>query len=137
MENRKVEQRCTYTIMKDIQNRNDILLIMKTFYDKLLADKSISYIFTDVAKVNLKEHFPILIDFWHSMLFGSGTYGRNAMQPHIDLAKKSKLTKQHFKTWLGYLNDSIDQHFEGKMAHAMKARAQNIGSLMEHKVGAE
>ena len=123
--------------MNDIQNRNDILLIMKTFYDKLLADDSINYLFTDVAKVNLKEHFPILVDFWHSMLFGSGTYNRNAMQPHIDLAKKSKLTKEHFQTWLRYLNDSIDELHEGKLAHAMKARAQNIGSLMEHKVGVE
>lgn len=122
--------------MEDIKNRNDILLIMKTFYDKLLADESISYIFTDVAKVNLKEHFPILVDFWHSMLFGSGTYGRNAMQPHIDLAKKSKFTKEHFTTWLGYLNESIDELHEGKMAHAMKARAQNIAGLMEYKVGA-
>lgn len=123
--------------MEDINNRNDILLIMKTFYDKLLADESINYIFTDVAKVNLKEHFPILVDFWHSMLFGSGTYGRNAMQPHIDLAKKTKLTKQHFQTWLGYLNESIDELHEGKLAHAMKARAQNIDGLMEFKVGAE
>jgi len=123
--------------MNDIQNRNDILLIMKTFYDKLLADDSINYLFTDVAKVNLKEHFPILVDFWHSMLFGSGTYNRNAMQPHIDLAKKSKLTKEHFQTWLRYLNDSIDELHEGKLAHAMKARAQNIGSLMQHKVGVE
>lgn len=123
--------------MEDINNRNDILLIMKTFYDKLLADESINYIFTDVAKVNLKEHFPILVDFWHSMLFGSGTYGRNAMQPHIDLAKQTKLTKQHFQTWLGYLNESIDELHEGKLAHAMKARAQNIAGLMEFKVGAE
>lgn len=123
--------------MNDIQNRNDILLIMKTFYDKLLADESIAYLFTDVAKVNLKEHFPILVDFWHSMLFGSGTYGRNAMQPHIDLAAQSKLTKAHFTTWLGYLNESIDELHEGKLAHAMKARAQNIAGLMEYKVGAE
>ena len=123
--------------MKDIANRNDILLIMDSFYSKLLADKDISYIFTDVAKVNLKEHFPILIDFWHSMLFGSGTYGRNAMQPHIDLAAKSKLTKKHFEIWLGYLNQSIDELYEGKYAHAMKSRAQNIAGLMEYKVGAE
>ncbi|MBT6235878.1 MAG: group III truncated hemoglobin [Bacteroidetes bacterium] len=122
--------------MQDIRNRNDILLIMNTFYGKLLVDERISYLFTDVAQVKLKEHFPVLIDFWHSMLFGSGTYNRNAMQPHIDLAAKSKLTKEHFNTWIGYLNESIDELHEGKMAHAMKARAQNIASLMEHKVGA-
>ena len=109
---------------------------MKSFYKKLLSDDSISYLFTDVAKVNLEEHFPILVNFWDSMLFGTQTYKANAMQPHIDLAKKSKLTSDHFKTWLGYLNDSIDERFEGRIAHTMKARAQNIAGLMEFKVDA-
>ncbi|PCJ67409.1 MAG: hypothetical protein COA58_03560 [Bacteroidetes bacterium] len=119
----------------DIENREDILLIMKSFYDKLLADKSISYLFTDVAKINLEEHFPVLVDFWDSMLFGTQTYKANAMQPHIDLAKKSKLTQQHFTTWLNYLNTSIDESFDGIHAHTMKARAQNIAGLMQFKVG--
>ena len=121
----------------DIETREDILLIMRSFYDKLLADESISYLFTDVAKVNLEEHFPILVDFWDSMLFGTQTYKANAMQPHIDLAKKSKLTADHFKTWLGYLFTSIDERNEGRIAHTMKARAQNIAGLMEFKVGAK
>ena len=123
--------------MRDIETREDLDTIMRSFYEKLLADDSINYLFTDVAKVNLEEHFPILIDFWHSMLFGSQTYKANAMQPHIDLARKSKLTKNHFKTWIGYLFESIDAHHEGILAHTMKARAQNIAGLMEHKVGAE
>jgi hemoglobin len=123
--------------MRDIESREDIDVIMRSFYDKLLADSSISYIFTDIAKVNLEEHFPILVDFWHSMLFGSQSYKANAMKPHIDLAKKSKFTKAHFQTWLQYLYISIDEHNEGRLAHTMKARAQNIAGLMEYKVGAE
>jgi hemoglobin len=123
--------------MEDIQNRTDILLILGTFYDKLLDDNRINYLFTDVAKVNLKEHFPILIDFWHSILLGSGTYGLNTMQPHIYLAKKTKLTKEYFQIWLSYLNESVGELYEGKLALAMKARAQNIEGLMKHKVGVE
>lgn len=122
--------------MKDIENRADILIVMKSFYTKLLSDDSISYLFTDVAQVDLEEHFPILVDFWDSMLFGTGVYRKNAMQPHIDLAKKSGLSKTHFKTWLNYLFESIDEHFDGLVAHTMKARAQNIAGLMEFKVGA-
>ncbi|MBT8327578.1 MAG: group III truncated hemoglobin [Bacteroidia bacterium] len=120
--------------LRDIETREDILLIMREFYDKLLADESIAYIFTEVAKINLEEHFPVLVDFWDSILFGSGTYQNNAMKVHIDLAKKSPLTAQHFKTWLGYLFQSIEDNFEGLKAHTMKARAQNIAGLMEFKV---
>ncbi len=120
--------------LRDIETREDILLIMKEFYDKLLADESIAYIFTEVAKINLEDHFPVLVDFWDSILFGSGTYRNNAMQVHIDLAKKSPLTQQHFKTWLTYLINSIEENFGGIKAHMMKARAQNIAGLMEFKV---
>ena len=50
--------------MTDIASREDILLIMTQFYDKLLKDESISYLFTEVAQVHLEEHFPVLVDFW-------------------------------------------------------------------------
>jgi hemoglobin len=119
--------------MNDIQTRDDIMFIMRSFYDKLLADETIAYIFTEVAQINLEEHFPVLVDFWDSILFGSGTYRNNAMQVHIDLAKKSPLTPAHFKTWLNYLIQSIEDDFEGYNAHVMKARAQNIAGLMEFK----
>ena len=37
--------------MKDIETREDILLIMRKFYDKLLADDSINFFFTKVTSV--------------------------------------------------------------------------------------
>jgi hemoglobin len=122
--------------MQDIQNREDILLIMRSFYDKLLADPSISYLFTEVAKINLEEHLPVLVDFWDSMLFGTQKYKANAMQTHIDLAKRSLFSKAHFETWLRYLFASIDDNYDGINAHTMKARAQNIAGIMEFKVAA-
>lgn len=120
--------------MKDIETREEIMKIMRNFYEKLLADPSISYVFTEVVKVDLEHHFPILVDFWDGILFGSGAYRKNAMQPHLDMAKKTPITKEHFETWLKYLFTSIDEEFEGINAHTMKARAQNIASLMEFKV---
>ncbi|GEM_PF-2383484 len=54
---------------EDIINREYILLIMRSFYDKLLADSSISHLFTEIAQVDLEDHFPRLVDFWDSMLF--------------------------------------------------------------------
>ena len=35
---------------KDIADRKDIDLLMSIFYEKLLKDNSINYIFTDVIK---------------------------------------------------------------------------------------
>ncbi len=121
-------------MLPDIANRNDILLLMRRFYLKLLADKEIEYLFTEVTHLNLDEHFPVLADFWESVLFGSGNYRNNTMQVHLDLNKKSKLTKQHFAIWLGYFMASVDELFDGPKAHEAKARAQSIAAVMEFKV---
>lgn len=118
---------------KDIENRNDLLLLMIKFYEKLLADNSISYLFTDVAKINPDHHFPVLVDFWDSILFHSDTYRKNAMQPHMDLHQKSPLTKHHFDTWLRYFKESVDELFAGDNAFIIKERATSIATVMQIK----
>jgi hemoglobin len=86
------------TLMKkDISCREDLFHLVSKFYDKLLSDDLINYLFTDVAKINLQNHLPIPVDFWDSVLFQSDTYYKNAMQPHITLHKKSPLQPQHFE----------------------------------------
>ena len=118
---------------KDIENREDLLSLMQQFYKKLLADKSINYLFTDVAKINLAHHFPVLVDFWDSILFQSGTYQKNAMQPHLVLHQKSPLTKHHFETWLLYFKASVDELFTGDNAFIIKERATSIATVMQIK----
>src|SRR6188474_1405657 len=105
---------------KDIQSREDLFELMKLFYNKLLNDRSISYLFTDVAKINLEHHLPVLVNFWESVLFQADTYRKNAMQPHMDLHSKSPLQPQHFETWLKYFKESVDELFEGEKAFMAK-----------------
>lgn len=118
---------------KDIENRDDLLLLMQQFYKKLLADDSINYLFTDIAKVNLDHHFPVLVDFWDLVLFQSNTYHKNAMQPHMALHQKSPLTKHHFETWLRYFKETVDELFAGDNAFIIKERATSIATVMQIK----
>lgn len=121
-------------MLSDIANRKDILLLMRRFYLKLLGDGKMNYLFTEVAKLDLEEHFPILADFWETILFGTGSYHKNTMQVHLDLHAKSNLNKEHFQLWLNYFIVSVDELFDGPKAHEAKARAQAIASVMEYKV---
>ena len=57
--------------MKDILNSDDLHLLVEDFYRKLLLDKSINYIFTDVVKIKLEEHLPILVTFWSQAIFNT------------------------------------------------------------------
>ena len=120
---------------KDISTREDLFLLVENFYEKLLHDETISYLFTDSAQINLDHHFPVLVDFWDSILFQSDTYGKNAMQPHLILHQKSPLQKHHFETWLMYFNATVDELFEGEKAFIAKERAKSIATVMQIKLG--
>lgn len=119
---------------KDIENREDLLLLMQEFYKKLLSDDSISYLFTAVAKIDLTHHLPVLVDFWDSILFQSDTYRKNAMQPHLSLHQQSPLQKHHFETWLRYFKATVDELFEGEKAFLAKERATSIATVMQIKI---
>ena len=119
---------------KDISNRDDILQLLTNFYNKLLADNSISYLFTDIAKIDLPHHLDILVNFWDSILFQSDTYRKNAMQPHMILHQKSPLQKHHFETWLRNFNETVDELFEGEKALLARQRALSIATIMQIRI---
>ena len=119
---------------KDIANRKDLLILVTRFYEKLLADKSISYLFTDIAKIDLPHHLDILVDFWDNILFQNDVYRKNAMQPHMVLHQQSPLQKNHFETWLRYFNETVDELFSGEKAFLAKERALSIATVMQIKI---
>ena len=82
--------------MKDIQTPEEIYIVVDEFYKKLLADDTISYIFTDVVKIKLEEHLPILVTFWSQAILGTGGYVNNLTQIHLDVNAKSYLSKELF-----------------------------------------
>ena len=118
----------------DIGSRADLELLIETFYGKLLADASISYLFTDIAKIDLPKHLPVLADFWESILFQADTYQKNAMKVHMDLHQQSPLQRQHFKTWLECFHATVDELFEGEKAELAKQRATSIATVMQIKI---
>ncbi|MES2774375.1 MAG: group III truncated hemoglobin [Bacteroidota bacterium] len=118
----------------DIESRADILVLLQQFYNKLLADPSISYIFTDVAKIDLDHHLPILADFWEMVIFQKDTYRKNAMQVHTRLHEQTPLKKEHFDTWLKYFNQTVDDLFDGEKAFIAKQRALSIATAIQIKI---
>ena len=120
--------------MNDIQTRTDLEKILAAFYEKLLQDNEIGYIFTDVAHVNLQAHLPVITDFWEQTLLRAGGYRNNVLQIHLDLNKKTPLTDTHFKIWIRHFNNTIDALFAGENAEKMKTRALSISTIMQLKL---
>lgn len=119
---------------KDITSREDIELLMKNFYHKLLNDKNISYIFTDVAKIDIDKHIPVISDFWESVLFNKNVYHNNTLKIHLDLNDKSPFLKLHFDIWLNHFNTTTDELFEGSKARLAKQRARSVATVMQIKM---
>lgn len=121
--------------MKDLNSEQDIAMLMRAFYSKMIDDPTIGYIFTDVAKLDLEEHLPKLTAFWRNALFHTGGYKSNVVQIHRDLDALSTLTPEHFKRWLFLLEETIDGYFCGDNAEKMKLRAHQIGMTIQAKLG--
>jgi hemoglobin len=117
----------------DIETRADIDDLMNRFYARALADETIGYIFTDVAKLDLDHHLPVIGDFWETLLFGTGNYqrhGRNPLQVHCALHRKSQLTAKHCRRWLELFSETVDEAFAGERAEFIKSRAEAIANRM-------
>ena len=120
--------------MNDIQNQNDLYFIVDEFYKKLLDDSRINYIFTDVVKIKIEEHLPILVTFWSQMILGTGGYTNNLTDIHLKVDKLEHLTPELFEIWLNYFNKTIDENFEGKNANEIKVQAKNLSIILQIKI---
>lgn len=120
--------------LRDIESRADIDMFVRQFYTRLLADTEISYIFTEVAKLDLEHHLPKIADFWDSILLQAPVYDGNPMQIHLKLNESTPLGKAQFDIWLGHFSDCMDELFDGPIANQAKMRAQSIALVMQTKI---
>ena len=123
--------------MHDIQNQDDLYLLVDEFYKKLLSDDSISYIFTDVVKIKIEEHLPILVTFWSQAILGTGGYVKNLTQIHLDINAKEYLSPELFKIWLEHFYNTVDENFIGQKAEQIKTQALSIATIMQIKISQE
>ena len=121
----------------DIQSREDIELLMTSFYEKVKKDDTIGFIFNDVARVNWEHHIPVICDFWETILLDAASYKKNAMEVHYILNRKVAFEEKYFQRWLSLFFETVDQFFTGKVAALAKTRAKSIADLMQFKMNQE
>jgi hemoglobin len=123
--------------MNDIQNQDDLYQLVDEFYKRLLNDDAISYIFTDVVKIKIEEHLPILVTFWSQAILGTGGYTNNLTQIHLEVNRKEHLTPELFKIWLNHFESSVNKLFCGSNAEKIKTNALNIATVLQIKIAQE
>lgn len=115
---------------KAITSHEDIEDIVARFYATMLQDPIVGYIFTDVAKIDLQQHLPIIADFWSSIVFKQKQYSNNVLAKHLELNQTIALTPGHFTRWLYLFNRAIDEQYIGSNAQLMKDRAESVAKTI-------
>lgn len=111
----------------DIRNKKDIELMIRTFYGSLFKDESIKQVF---ANTDFEAHVPHMIAFWSFVLLDEEGYKTNVFDKHVHLPIK----EEHFATWLGHFENTIDMLFEGEKAELAKLRAKTIAYTFQSKL---
>lgn len=112
---------------KDIENRDDIALLVRTFYGKLLTDSLMAPHFEGV---DFEHHFPRMIGFWAFVLLDEPMTIGNVFDKHRHLA----IDARHFDRWIQTFSETVDDFFEGKIADKAKQNAQVIGFTFQSKM---
>lgn len=120
--------------MNDIKTQEDLSLLVANFYKKLLSDNRISYIFTDIVKIKLEEHLPILVTFWSQVILGTGGYSNNLTQIHLDVDLKEHLSPELFRIWLEHFYAAVDENFIGENSEKIKTQALSLATILKIKI---
>jgi hemoglobin len=118
----------------DIRDRGDIADLVTEFYTRAFQDAALRPIFIDVAKMDREAHMPIMCDFWETVLFQAGKYGRNAFGVHLDLHQQEPLTPMHFQRWLDIWQTTVDDLFQGQKANLAKVQAGRIAGSISRRL---
>jgi hemoglobin len=121
------------TMKKDLEGREDIQLLIDSFYIKVRQDELIGPIFNDVAKVDWTHHLPVMYDFWEGVLFHKGGYAGNPMRVHKQLNERFPLEQVHFDRWLSIFRHTLDELFEGPVTEQARQRALSIATMIRIK----
>jgi len=118
----------------DISSREDIELLISSFYKSAITDKIIGVFFTEVVQMEWDKHIPLICDFWDSILFHTASFRGNPMIRHIELNKKKKLENKHFDRWIELFFSTVDDLFQGKNVDLLKEKTKAMKLLMQHKI---
>jgi hemoglobin len=112
---------------KAIENKQDVSLLVNTFYDKVLRNDELKPFF---AQLDFKMHLPKMIHFWSFVLIDEPGYSTNVTDKHMQMPIK----QEHFDIWLGLFNATVDELFEGEKADIAKQRAFTIAWTISNKM---
>lgn len=117
--------------MTKITNRDDVSLLVHTFYDKIRQHELLGPIFNGhISEEQWPAHLSKLTDFWESNLFGVRTFRGSPSKAHVnvDINLNHTISQNHFAQWLQLWFETINELFEGELADRAKEMARRMST---------
>jgi hemoglobin len=128
-----------YILKQDIQNREDIFLLVSSFYEKVRDDAVLGPIFNTTIK-DWDAHLQHLTTFWETSLFMTKKlehkYSGDPLKAHVkvDQEHHNSISELHFGLWLNLWYQTLDELFEGEVVENAKRRARKMGTFLHLKI---
>lgn len=117
--------------MKSIETREDIAVLVNSFYAKIRQDDLLGDIFNaHIAEEDWPAHLVKLTDFWETNLFRVPKFKGNPTLKHLQVDKNLdyKIKQNHFGRWLQLWFETIDELYEGDLAFKAKNAARKMAT---------
>ena len=119
---------------RDISSRDDIMILVNSFYNEVKQDESLRIIFNDVAKINWETHLPKMYDFWENVIFHTGAYRGNTLKVHLNLNDLYPILAEHFERWIELFTKTVNELFEGENAQMALNKSGSISTVIRVKL---
>lgn len=113
--------------MREIEKREDVEKLVRTFYGKVLQDEKLKPFFADL---DFEAHLPKMIHFWAFVLLDEPDYKTNVTEKHMNMPLK----KKHFDRWLFLFSETVNELFSGEKAEMAVQRANTIAWTIGNKM---
>jgi hemoglobin len=123
-------------MLRDIESREDLELLVNEFYRHVRVDEVLGPIFNRIIGDDWSHHLPIMYTFWNTVLFGAEGYKGQAVGKHVEIDRKMPLNEEHFDRWISLWRQTVDRMFEGDNADRIKDKANTMLQLIQFKVQA-
>lgn len=119
--------------MKAIVSRDDVRLLVHSFYDKIRADQVLGPIFkASISDEKWPGHLDKMVDFWMGNLFGIKGFKGEPILAHVKADNKidNKINQEHFAYWIRLWFETLDENFEGEKCQKAKDVARMLTTPM-------
>lgn len=102
--------------------------LVQRFYTAVLADELLAPVFAArIAPDNWPAHLTRMVEFWSTVLRGTGRYRGNPIAPHLPLRE---VRAAHLERWLALFEGTTAGIFDADVAAAITARAHGMGDKL-------